>query len=59
MESVHRIIIVSLWILSLQQRELYGCYKIFTSIKRIKLRLLNYRFEEGEYKIYLPGEIYQ
>ena len=59
MESVHQILTVSLWILRLQQREIYGCYKILLSINRIKSKLLSYRFEEDQYKIYMSGGIYQ
>ncbi|PHM06556.1 hypothetical protein CK516_32765 [Nostoc sp. 'Peltigera malacea cyanobiont' DB3992] len=60
MESVHQIITVSLSILSLLQREVDECYRnIWASIKRIKSKLLSDRFEEDEYKIYMPGEIYQ
>lgn len=60
MKSVHQIITVILWNLSLLQRGTSGYYdKIFKSIKMIKSQLLNYRFEEDQYKIYMPGGIYQ
>lgn len=60
MKSVHPIITVILWNLSLLQRGTSGYYnKIFKSIKRIKIQLLNYCFEEEKYKIYMPGGIYQ
>lgn len=49
MELVHQIITVSLWISSLQQIEVYGCYKIFLNIKKIK----------SQHKIYMSGGIYQ
>ncbi len=60
MKSVHKIITVILRNLSLLQRGISGYYdKIFKSIKRIKSQLLSYRFEEDQYKIYMPGGIYQ
>lgn len=59
MESVQQIITVSLWIITLEKIEISGYYKIFTNIKRIKFQLLSYRFEEDQYKIFMPGGIYQ
>jgi hypothetical protein len=55
---VHKIITVSLSILTLLQREVDGWYQnIRAGIKWIKYKLLSYRFEEDQYKIYQPGEI--
>lgn len=60
MKSVHQIITLGLSILNLLQIEIDGWHQnICTCIKRIKFKLLNYSFEEDQYKIYLPGEIYQ
>lgn len=60
MKSGHQIITLGLSILNLLQIEIDGWYQnICTYIKRIKFKLLNYSFEEDQYKIYLPGEIYQ
>lgn len=59
MKLIHHILTASLWIISLQQRKVYRCYQIFISINRIKSKLLSYYFEEDQYKIYLPGGIYQ
>lgn len=60
MESVHQIIAVILLIISLLQRKLYGWNNnILAGIKQIKFKPFIYRFQEDQYKIYLPGEIYQ
>lgn len=60
MKSVHQIITVRLSIISLLQIEIDGWYQnICTGIKQIKFKLLNYCFEENQYKIHLLGEIYQ
>jgi hypothetical protein len=59
MESVHQIITVSLWILTLLPREVYRCHKnIFISTNPIKSKFLIYHFKEVQHK-YMSGEIYQ
>lgn len=60
MKSVHQIITIRLSIFSSLKIEIDGSYQnIFTGIKQIKLKLLNYCFQEDQYKINLFGEIYQ
>lgn len=60
MESVHQIIAVILLIISLLPRELDGWNNnILADIKQIKSKPFIYRFQEDQYKIHLPGEIYQ
>lgn len=60
MESLYQIITVRLSIISLLLREIQRWYKnIWAGIKRIEYKLLSHRFEKEQYKIYLPGGIYQ
>ncbi|MEH2246105.1 hypothetical protein [Nostoc sp.] len=60
MELVHQIITVILLIISLLERELDGWdNNISAGIKEIKSKPFIYRFQEDQYNIYLPGEIYQ
>lgn len=60
MESTHQTLAVFLLIISLIQRELNGWENnILAGIKKITSKPFIYRFQEGQYRIYLPGEIYQ
>lgn len=60
MESIHQTLAVFLLIISLLQRELDGWENnILASIKKITFKPFIYRFQEDQYIIYLPGEIYQ